>query len=290
MDRAEFVVALYDAIWNAGLRGEVPVQFDDADGEILPDRWPSKPWHWTVLGDRTVWFLRICDDRDPTRGRSYQLEATRNFFPWALELGLTTSEWIPEFLQRLMTAMEAQALGQPEAVADPEWSARGELLNPWADRVAFDDKPSDVRCEITEEQFLGALYDALTARHREGRAPWNVGGSAAMPSRDKLHPSSPRFQDDWHWELYGTRAHWWLAIVDPRYPGPEYPYRIDPKGDPGFFATAETLNLLDDIETFIEVGLITPMDERDLGQSQAQAAYDQGKTASDPPWVRMKQG
>lgn len=287
MNAGEFVASLYDAILTAGRRGEVPVRFADADDDILPTRWPSKPWQWMVLGDTVFWFLQIRDDREPTQGRVYQLDAAHNFWPWALELGMATPDRISDFLQMLITAMDAQELGQREAAANPEWKQRGEFLNPWANRLEFNVQLSATQQEITETQFLGSLYDSLASRRQEDRVPWNTKAKAWLPSPDKLHPSKPRFQDDWHWELKGSREHWWLEIVDPRYPGPEYPYRLIPTDDPAFFQSAQSNNLVDTPDTFIEL-LITMMDEQDLGQSQAEAAYNQGANADAPPWVHTE--
>ncbi len=282
----EFVRELYDAILNAGCLGEVPVRFEDSKDEIPGERWPSKSWEWTVLGDRVFWFLQICDHRQPIQGRLYQLDAMHNFFPWARELGMTTSQRIAEFVGVLVTAMDAQELGQHEAAANPDWAQRGEFFNPWAGRLVFHDPSYDAQPVMAKNQFLELLYDCLRARQHENRVPWRK-VNPRLPSRDRLHPRQPHFQDTWHWKLQGSREHWWLEIVDPRFPGAEYPYRIA-QDDPAFFETAQNLHLVDDRETFIEVGLITPMEEQDLGQVQAKAAYDQGATSDNPPWVHTE--
>ena len=135
--------------------------------------------------------------------------------------------------------------------------------------------------EMTEQQFLMELYDRLKVWEEQWpRQP------KRLPSRDKLHPASPRFQESWHWEVNGSRESWWLTIVDPRYPGPEYPWRVMPKGDPAFFPVArEQAHLIRNIDTFIDVVLVTRMEEFDLGHTNAEAAYNQGATSSDPPWV-----
>ena len=134
---------------------------------------------------------------------------------------------------------------------------------------------------VTEGQFLMALYDRLKARE-EQRPPQ----LERLPSRDKLHPASPRFQESWHWEVHGSRESWWLTIVDPRYPGAEYPWRVRPSGDPAFFRMAhEQARLIRDIDTFIDVVMVTLMEELDLGHTNAEAAYNQGAASSDPPWV-----
>lgn len=138
---------------------------------------------------------------------------------------------------------------------------------------------------VGEGPFLVALYDALKGREESRRFPWNA-GTEWLPSRDQLHPAQPRFQEPWRWQLHGSRESWWLTIVDPRYPGPEYPWRVRPQGDPGFFSVAcEQIPLMRDIETFIEVVMVTRMGERDLGHTNAETAYSQGAVASDPPWV-----
>ena len=207
MTEEEFVAQLYDAIWNAGRHGEIAVQFDDGKEEGLLDQLPSTPWQWTVLGDRVFWFLQIRDHRPPTNGQPYQLDALHNFFPWAQELKLATPHRIQKFLQVLRQAMDSQTLGQHEAASDPEWRMHGEFLNPWAHHMHVDDQPPNAQHTMTEEQFLRSLYDCLNTRHRESRVPWNA-SKAWMPSRDKLHPPHPRFQDNWHWVLKGSREHW----------------------------------------------------------------------------------
>lgn len=285
MNAVEFVDSLFGTILTARRRGQIAVQFEEVDDKRLSDRLPCTPWQWTILGTRVLWFLQIRDHRAPTHGRPYQLDARHNLFPWACELGMAVPNRIPEFLQVLMAAMEAQDLGQHEAATNPEWALRGEFFNPWAERMVFDDSPPETRRRIKEDEFLSVLYEGLKARQRERRVPWNTRTTTGMPSGDKLHPPHPRFQDEWRWDLKGSRDHWWLEIVDPRYPGPEYPYRLAPMDDPAFFRTAKATNLLDKVDTFIEL-LITMMEENNLGQSQAKLAYDQGATASNPPWVR----
>ncbi len=287
MNDSEFVAGLYDAILNAGRLGEVPVRFEDTNEDIsdesLPEQWSYKPWEWTVLGDRVFWFLRIRDHRVPIEGRLYQLDAMHNFFPWARELGMATPKRVREFVQVLISAMDQGELGQHEAVENPKWAQYGEYFNPWADRLVFEDQPHDTQPIMSKKQFLECLYDCLLAHQQESQGPWPK-HTFWLPSRDQLHPRQPHFQEPWHWEVQGSRTDWWLEIVDPCYPGSEYPYRIA-QDDPAFFETAQTTHLTHDAETFIEVGLITPMEENDLGQVQAQAAYDQGATAADPPWI-----
>lgn len=138
--------------------------------------------------------------------------------------------------------------------------------------------------EPTEEAFLETLYDTLQQHKKHRLVPWNP-DATVMPSRDQLHPRHPRFQPGWRWDVEGVRHSWWLTIVDPRYPGPEYPYRVRPQGDPAFFLSAQNAGLLDDLDTFINVLLLNAMEECDLGQTNAEKAYDQGATAEAPPWV-----
>ncbi len=283
MDSVEFVAFLYDELLQAGRHGEVPVHFEEAEDETFPEVCPPKPWKWTVLGDHTVWFLQICDERLPTQGRRYQFEAARNFHPWAVELDMATFDRIREFLQVLLTAMDAQKLGQYEAVTDPEWDRRGEYFNPWASRLYPSGWILDAKNTIPEDQFLASLYDHVTA-HQQNKAR-NEANSTSIRAQDKLHPPEPRFQENWSWGLKGSREDWWLEIVDPRFPGPEYPYRIAPKGDPTFFGSGQETNLLDNIDSFIEV-LITMMEEGALGQVEARSAYENGASSADPPWIR----
>lgn len=284
MNDAEFTMALYDAVLNAGRHGEVPVQFEEPNDQVLPQRCLSKPWEWRVLGYKVFWFLQIRDRRPPILGRLYQLDAMHNFFPWAHALGMATPQRVSEFVQVLVSAMDAQELGQREAATNPEWARCGEYFNPWADRLTSETPPCDTQPVMSKERFLNELYDSLLARQQENRFPWQK-TEPWLPSRDKLHPRYPHFQDYWRWQLKGSRTHWWLEIVDPRYPGSEYPYRIA-QDDPAFFESARVFGLVNDSETFIEMGLITAMEENDLGQVQAQAAYDQGASADDPPWIR----
>jgi hypothetical protein len=138
----------------------------------------------------------------------------------------------------------------------------------------------DGRCEGAEEQFLTDLYDQLKIEEQCPLArEW-------LPSRDKLHPAQPRFQEPSHWEVHGPRQSWWLTVVDPRYPGPEYPWRVRPHGDPAFFhAACGSPVLLGDAKRFIRVVLVTRMEEFDLGHANAETAYSQGASSADPPWV-----
>lgn len=132
----------------------------------------------------------------------------------------------------------------------------------------------------TEEQFLMDLYDQLKVEEQCSPEPeW-------LPAREKLHPAQPRFQEPWHWEVHGSPQSWWLTLVDPRYPGPEYPWRVRPHGDPAFFrAACDSPVLLRDVKTFINVVMVTRMEEFDLGHTNAEVAYNQGATSADPPWV-----
>lgn len=274
MHTEEFVANLYQALMDQRKHGAIPVQFADADVP-MPDVSSSKPWQWTVLGDPVFWFLQIRDERAPTYGHPYQLEAGRNFFPWAQQLGMATPERTNEFLQVLVHAMDAQELGQYEAADDPEWAQRREFLNPWASRK---EEPATLPPTPDERDiFMKELFDVLTARKQSRQFPWDAKGE--LPSNDHIHPHHPRIQDHWRWTLKGHRDHWWLEIVDPRYPGPNYPYRLDLSKDQSLSRLASH-----GCDTVFQV-LTTRMEEGLLGQSEAQQAYDAGANPSNPPWV-----
>ncbi len=274
MTEEEFVAQLYDAILDGGRQGEFAVQFEDTEEDGLSDQLSSKSWQWIVLGDRVFWFLQIRDYRPPINGQPYQLDAMHNFFPWAQELKLATPHRIRGFLQVLINAMDAQTLGQHEASGNPQWAQCREFFNPWANRFVI----KDSQPEITKQEFLKRLYDRLLSQELWPKQTfW-------LPSPGQLHPRQPHFQDSWHWKLQGSRTEWWLEIVDPYHLGSEYPYRIA-QDDPAFFETAHFMHLVNDIDTFIDAGLITAMEEGDLGQDQARRAYDQGAISSTPPWI-----
>lgn len=266
MDVDKFVAILYDTVKERGRRGAISVQFEDAD-MLMPEASPEKPWRWTVLGDRVFWFLQIHDAREPTYGQPYQLEAGRNFFPWAQNLEMATRGRVAEFVEVLVTAMDDQELGQREAAGDPLWRERGEYFNPWASHSEEPPLPSPVPDEMAS--FMRELFDFLTIRKESGQFPWDSG--VEHPSSTNVHPRQPRFQDHWRWTLGGWRNHWWLEVVDP--------YRLDLSQEESFSRLAPL-----GCDTAFQV-LTASMDEGLLGQSEAQRAYDGGAIASKPPWV-----
>jgi hypothetical protein len=67
------------------------------------------------------------------------------------------------------------------------------------------------------------------------------------------------------------------------------PYRLDPVGDPGFFAWAQSqgLDTLEKIR-FVVTTLVTYMDEKLIGQAEAYHAYQKEATIHNPPWVHTR--
>ena len=77
---------------------------------------------------------------------------------------------------------------------------------------------------------------------------------------------------------------------DNRLPGKECPYRLDPRGDPEFFALARKFRAMHRTPvrewiSFYVITLLTHMDEKLVGQTEALHAYEAGATPDNPPWI-----
>lgn len=142
---------------------------------------------------------------------------------------------------------------------------------------------------MNESQFLKVLYDALTGNGQQTMR--------THPNLESVHPEwnrpsnpnrSPRNMG-WKWVFGGTRDRWWLEITDERPPMNGRPYRLDPVGDPGFFAWAQSqgLDTLEKIR-FVVTTLVTYMDEKLIGQAEAYHAYQKEATIHNPPWVHTR--
>lgn len=145
---------------------------------------------------------------------------------------------------------------------------------------------------MTEDQFLMALYDHLLTLARNGLVTSSPHPAIHMDV-EQLKRDHPDWQFDmgeWRWIIEGTRDHWWLSITDDRFPGKERPYRLDPRGDFEFFTLARKVlamsgtSVRERISSYVNM-LLTHMDEKLIGQTEAFHAYEAGATSDNPPWI-----
>ena len=146
---------------------------------------------------------------------------------------------------------------------------------------------------LTEDQFLTALYDYLLTLAQNGVITSSPHPAFQHMDVEQLKRDHPDWQFDdgeWRWTIQGTRDHWWLEITDNRLPGKECPYRLDPRGDPEFFALARKFRAMHRTPvrewiSFYVITLLTHMDEKLVGQTEALHAYEAGATPDNPPWI-----
>ncbi len=152
-------------------------------------------------------------------------------------------------------------------------------------------------------EFLAALYDALMSdATADGvlRSTPKIGPGSPMPNWtvERMMREHPDFNvsdlGDWRCQIQGTREQWWMDIVDERMPGHDKPYRISLYENEKYlnYLAAETIR--QGRVTSAEIGysvssILTDLDEKIFGQSQALEAYESGATAANPPWVFMAQ-
>ena len=150
-------------------------------------------------------------------------------------------------------------------------------------------------------EFLAVLYEALMDEATTDGVLHSipkVGPGSPMPhwTVERLmreHPG-PNVSDlgDWHCQLHGTRNQWWMEIVDERMPAQDKPYRVSLYENALYlnYLAAETLRqgrVTSEEISYSVSSILTDLDEKIFGQSEALEAYENGATAANHPWIVM---
>ncbi len=141
---------------------------------------------------------------------------------------------------------------------------------------------------MDENTFLAVLYDALIALAGTD-GTFHSDSGREFPS-DEEKPDTWRNALGWQWTLHGGRQHWWLEIRDDRPPVNGRPYLLDPRGDYEFYHLAQEAPHFSDwaspqdgpVFHFVSM-LLTHMDEKLVGQTEAWRAYENGAALANPP-------